>query len=183
MIGFPPRVVSGYQAVAATAAITEFRERTVARFTGDELATMRTYLRTNLPTAQALSTVPESDGRLFSVESVTHFFDVVQAILSRVAAIPKLAIDLCVASTPSVAHFRLETAGGESRETTTVSLMSKVYRGLYTYRVEKNGYKNVAGALDLVNGTEEQLSCQLFALDSLEGPYPCRLVRRDGCRQ
>lgn len=85
------------------------------------------------------------------------------------------AINLSIVSEPDEAGVELKTGRGRGRTTSTNSKFTNVFRGLYTYTIKKNGYKDIHQELNLVDEEGTTLKCKLYLSNDRDGPYPCSL--------
>lgn len=102
-----------------------------------------------------------------AVAAVVHFFGKLRANVKT--------IDLSVVSEPDEAGVELKTGLGKLRTTSTNSKFTNVFRGLYTYSVKKNGYKEIQQELNLIDEEGTILKCKLYLSRERDGPYPCSL--------
>jgi hypothetical protein len=102
-----------------------------------------------------------------AIAAVSNFFGKLRANVK--------AVDLSVVSEPDEAGVELKTGLGKIRTTSTNSKFTNVFRGLYTYTVKKNGYKDIQKELNLIDEEGTILKCKLYLFKERDGPYPCSL--------
>ncbi len=102
--------------------------------------------------------VPQALGRTFLDEISTFLFN-----LHRKAS--QVAIDLDVSSSPASAAVTLTTEAGRFRSVTTDGRMTNLYRGLYTYHIERHDAKPSDGQIDLIDDEGTHLHCDLAPTD------------------
>jgi hypothetical protein len=159
----------------------------IASLAGLELAGLRAYVRVKYPAATNLVVFRSAGADYDLVEpyskedvisQVLAFISDTRAKLTNPQRKGKVAINLDCKSEPTEARFQLVAEGGTVREGVSDSTLSNVYRGLYTYKVTKAGYKTVQDyAIDLVNEDGTSLECRLHRDDTTDGPYPCSLKK------
>lgn len=170
------------------------RERLLNALGGPNLAGPRVYAEVYFPTFSATplasgasqflyrSAQPESTGprvserfdHLTPKHEVTGLAESIESF-QQVILNACHQIDLNIQSDPDRATFNLSTqAGGSAHETTTNDSM-RVYRGLYSYSVQKTGYKPIVSSLNLVDDRGTELDCELVPVSRPERAYPCRL--------
>jgi hypothetical protein len=102
-------------------------------------------------------------------------------IISDEADRKDLVVEFCVTSSPNRARFKMHPISpmpGEPPGTNTRGLM-KGWRGLYTYTVTREGYKDVEATLELVTHTPTVLACELVGNDKPDKALPCDLKKGD----
>jgi hypothetical protein len=175
----------GFPKAAVVRSIESNKAQLITDLEGEELAGLRAYVRVKYPPATELvvfrsptfgSELVEPYSKEDVVSKALGFISDTRAKLTNSQRRGKETINLDCKSEPTEAKFELVAEGGTVREGTSDSTLSNVYRGLYTYKVTKAGYKTIQEHLiDLVNEDGTSLECRLHRDDTTDGPYPCSL--------
>lgn len=88
----------------------------------------------------------------------------------------KRTVNLSVESKPKEASVELSTDLGSIRTTSTNAILTNVVRGIYTYDVQKYGYKRIRKTVNLVDEKGTLFSCKLYSIYEQDGPYPCSFI-------
>jgi hypothetical protein len=107
--------------------------------------------------------------------SVVAWVDAAIALLSKLVETRDLRVDLCIQSTPEPrARFSMHPKSyPQPMGVNTNHSLVHVWRGLYVYAVERQGFKPIAGDLDLVRDVRPILRCQLVPDSASASALPC----------
>lgn len=174
--------ISGYDPDEVIGGITEGKRKLIEGLSGDKLAGLRSYVQLfyPVPTKSSLKMVSSTGlGNTLVVESSKNevFISSLQFIekVRNVTSSDRLVINLTVKSDPSTADYDMWPDGGQHRTTSTNSTLDNVYRGYYTYRITKSGYKTIEQPLNLIDSDGRTLDCSLNKDSDSDGPHPCKL--------
>jgi len=148
----------------------EVRNELIERFNREEFEGMRAYVTKQFPSDGNFNTV---QGLVLSDRQAV--FGDVYHFIGKLESEGGLSRDITINTKPTEAVFRIKPlGGGRERSTTSDSTMLGVYRGLYTYTIEKAGYKKISETLNLVDERVSKLICELHEDNALDGPHPCK---------
>jgi hypothetical protein len=95
--------------------------------------------------------------------------------IQKVANESRLVINLTINSDPEErATYEMWPTQGQLTRTVTNNTLDGVYRGYYSYRVTKSGYKTIEGELNLVDRDGRTLDCTMNKTSDSDGPHPCK---------
>jgi len=143
--------------------------------TKPELAGMRAYVQRGLA-GMEVETRNTSWGPCVRERDARKVFESINQMFNRLQKLDKLKIDLAVITEPPEAKVQIVALGGGIPTiTTSNATITNLYRGIYTYRVEKAGYRMVEGPVNLVDERGTKLNCRLAGLADAGGSAHCRL--------
>lgn len=142
-----------------------------------ELSALKRYYEINAPTDKSIQdlafTIDGNARKIVSYEDTSKIHNFYEKLLEDVKTKPTTTIT--VFSKPEKAAVTIRSLSGKHEGTTktTISLI----RGLYSYSVEKTGFKpiKIEDALDLVTFSGD-LDCELIANEALDNPRPCNFI-------
>jgi len=75
----------------------------------------------------------------------------------------KKSVNLEVQSLPDGATFVFTAEGGNSRTNDTNARITNIFRGLYTFRLSKEGYRTISREVNLVDEAANTIVCKIYA--------------------
>jgi hypothetical protein len=178
--------IYGYDAEKVVAVIADGKSQLMSRLEGKELAGLRAYVGETYPavTLESLGAQPvigaSGGGPKWGVEIAKKdkAFDEAQTFVGRVKSwlsSNPTTVNLQISSQPPNAEFEMWADGAQPEKTRTGTTLTNVYRGLYRYKVTKSGYKEIVGAVNLVDREGTHLTCLLYSLSDSESAQSCTL--------
>lgn len=152
-----------------------FRENLDRIFLGRHgLIPLRDYVEQNAPKPPT-ERFQSQFGPVLRARAGDDFFDSAKGLIQLLSAKARdLSISFGVESRPVGATFTLSRINGDSvRQVATNATLAGIYRGLYRYQINKQGFKPVKFDLDLVGTTPTRLVCVLHPWSSNDDPIPC----------
>jgi hypothetical protein len=177
----------GYDATEVTAKVGSIRGELIKGLERNELRGLQAYVREFFPrnTAQTLPvprtldttcSVTPCPERLAEPGSVQALYGSVHEFVDKVAAATAYRVSFRVRSKPSGARFSLQPLGGGFlTEIATDGRVGSLFRGLYRYTVQREGFKKVEATVNLVDNSPEELYCELVDERAKLGALPCML--------
>lgn len=108
------------------------------------------------------------------------WLDRIERAIEKILAYSKdddLLVDLCVKSVPkNRARFWMRPLSYDPPVPPSVNTngrLPNIWRGLYSYSVERKGFKQVTSRLNLVDNSDSVLDCKLAALSAEDVALPC----------
>jgi hypothetical protein len=174
-IQIPDGSISGYDPGPVRITAEAARKQLLDQLTSEELAPLRAYVEAGFPDPEKELKILHLRGTNLATEKSTQdVFEKILQILTRLKQLESLMIELRLAVTPGEALIELWPAAlPEQKTPAKAGDLVPLYRGLYQYRVVKNGYKVIESTLDLVDRDGSTLECRLYLLNDPDGPYPC----------
>jgi hypothetical protein len=165
-----------------------FRVRTVLLRelgTTDDLEALRSYVDLNFPDLSASDALQFSwapDGGVIEQEQFESVVARAWNFLARLRTLSPLALHLTVRTDPDGARVAVRPLlGSRTREMLSNGEFPNLYRGLYEYRVSKQGFDTVVGELDLVDDPREVLVCTMTSVGQ-DSPGLCARTTREAAR-
>jgi hypothetical protein len=174
-VRFPTGSMSGYDPGQVQATAESAKKELLDQLGSEDLAALRAYVEAEFPdTEKDLRVLNLRGETLATRESTAQVSEKISGLLTRLKKLDPLVIRLKLAVTPGEALVELWPAALPSRKTPfKAGDVVSLYRGLYEYRVVKNGYKAVESRVDFVEQNGSALECKLYELQDPDGPYPC----------
>lgn len=174
--------IEGFDADRVIAIIKDAKEALNAGIEKKEFRGLRAYVDKFyvIPTYDSLERVGRTRDRrtLITQRSKVAAFENPRRVIKtirNIASADRLAIDLRINSQPEEsANYDMWPSGGQHRTTVTNNTLDNVYRGYYTYRVTKTGYKTIEEPLNLVDSDGRSLDCTMNKNSDADGPHPCK---------
>jgi len=147
----------------------------------DDLEALRSYVDINFPDLAASDALQFSwapDGGVIEQQQFDSVVARVRDFLARLRTLSPLALHLTVRTDPDGARVAVKPLlGTRTRETLSNGEFPNLYRGLYEYRVTRQGFETVVGELDLVDDPREVLVCTMTS-PGQERPTLCARTAR-----
>jgi len=121
---------------------------------------------------------PDSGIEYASIDSTKKLYSRATAFIAKIRlVVDRGPVNITVVSIPNEARIELSTQRGDTTAKTTISEFPNLYRGLYNYKVTREGYKTIVGDLNLVDEDGTLLECKLYEVGEKEDPNPCTLKK------
>jgi hypothetical protein len=158
----------GYNPSDVNTILQRTKDATVARIPNDDKP-LRGYIDRTFPSPVDYSTavVPRED--------VERRFSLVQMLLTKLSRLDSFHLDLTVNTRPPDARFELIPEIGNPSSTATDGQLTNIYRGEYTYRVIKHGFKRIEEHINFIDLSGSTLECKLQPDPGPENAIPCKL--------
>jgi serine/threonine protein kinase len=172
---------TGYDADAVINALATGEGALTQSLDASELEGLRDYVNIMYPVpgVEALEKLTSLDGRtIISERSKDSAFTNASQFIAKIHGLSeqgRLSIDLRVNSQPDQATYAMWPSSGSPRTTTTNNTVDNVWRGMYSYRLTKAGFKSIEDSINLVDGDGRTLDCLFHRTDERDGPHPCKL--------
>jgi hypothetical protein len=174
--------IVGFDADTVIRIINEGKETLNAGLEKKEFAGLRAYVTEfyKVPTYESLELAGRTvDAQtLITPQAKDDAFANPRRVVEKIESVAnesRLAINLRVNSQPEeLAKYEMWPDQGQTRTTVTNNTLDGVYRGYYSYRVTKPGYKKIEDKLNLVDSDGRTLDCTLNKTDDSDGPSPCK---------
>ena len=181
----PKAIVKAYEPQDIIDLAMREKDKLVAALSGARFAALRAYTEKFYPIPEdplrashlipPFDWVEDSKGKVyFNTLSFSHLKSIsFIRDLASLATPGQNAVDVTIDSEPQMADFVMSAKGGNPLATTTNNVLRNVYRGLYTYKLSKPGYKPIEAPLDLVDGGSK-LKCTMNKTTDSDGPHACK---------
>lgn len=179
------RVIEAYDPRDIIDLTTVQKNKLVAALSGERFAALRAYTEEFYPIPEdplqvAYNTPPhdrltDSRGKVY-FRSLSPYQSESVLFIRQIASLSEpgqFAVDVTIDSEPDMADYEMSADGGAPLTTTTKNVLRNVYRGYYTYKLSKPGYKTIEGKLNLVDSGSE-LKCTLNKTTDPDGPHACK---------